>query len=90
VLAEAHGCGLPAVAVRASGVDEVVQDGETGLLTKAEPRELADAAIGLLLDPERRRAMGGAARAIAERHFSAARRVDSMVGHYRCLLSGAR
>jgi 1,2-diacylglycerol 3-alpha-glucosyltransferase len=90
VLAEAHGCGLPAVAVRASGVDEVVHDGETGLLTKAEPRELADAAICLLLDPERRRTMGRAARAIAERHFSAARRVESMVGHYRRLLSGAR
>jgi 1,2-diacylglycerol 3-alpha-glucosyltransferase len=90
VLAEAHGCGLPAVAVRASGVDEVVQDGETGLLTKAEPRELADAAICLLLDPERRRAMGRAARAIAERHFSAARRVESMVEHYRRLLSDVR
>jgi 1,2-diacylglycerol 3-alpha-glucosyltransferase len=90
VLAEAHGCGLPAVAVRASGVDEVVQDGQTGLLTKADPRELADAAICLLLDPERRRAMGRAARATAERHFSAARRVESMVGHYRGLLSGTR
>src|SRR5262249_22219347 len=50
VLAEAHACGLPAVAVRAAGVDEVVRDGETGLLTKADARELADAAIGLLLD----------------------------------------
>jgi len=53
VLAEAHSCGLAAVAVRASGVDEVLRDGETGLLTKADARELADAAIGLLLDPAR-------------------------------------
>src|SRR6266540_3317984 len=86
VLAEAHACGLPAVAVRASGVDEVVRDGETGLLTKAAAREFADAAIGLLLDRERRVAMGRAARAVAERHFPAARQVEAMVGHYGRLL----
>jgi 1,2-diacylglycerol 3-alpha-glucosyltransferase len=86
VLAEAHASGLPAVAVRASGVDEVVRDGETGILTKAESREFADAAIGLLLDRERRLAMGQAAGAVAAREFSAARQVDVMVGHYERLL----
>jgi 1,2-diacylglycerol 3-alpha-glucosyltransferase len=86
VLAEAHASGLPAVAVRASGVDEVVRDGETGVLTKAEPREFAEAAIGLLLDPARRWQMGQAARAVAERDFSAARQVEAMVGHYARLL----
>jgi len=86
VLAEAHACGLPAVAVRASGVDEVVRDGETGLLTKAEVEELADAAIGLLLDAPRRSAMALAARALAASDFSAARQVEVMVGLYRRLL----
>jgi 1,2-diacylglycerol 3-alpha-glucosyltransferase len=89
VLAEAHACGLPAVAVRASGVDEVVRDGETGLLTKPDPGELADAAIGLLLDRDRREAMGVAARAAAARDFSAARQVEIMVGHYQRLLERA-
>lgn len=88
VLAEAHACGLPAVAVRASGVDEVVVDGETGLLTKPETGEMADAAIGLLLDGERRRAMGEAARRLAEERFSARRQIDAMVGHYTALLQG--
>ncbi len=88
VLAEAHACGLPAVAVRASGVDEVVSDGATGLLTKAEAGELADAAIGLLLDPARRRLMGLEARRLAERRFSARRQVDLMVDHYGRLLHG--
>jgi glycosyltransferase involved in cell wall biosynthesis len=69
VLAEAAACGLPAVAVAAPGCDEVVRDGETGLLTKSDPAALADAAIGLLLDPERRRRMAVAARAAAERDF---------------------
>ena len=87
VLAEAHACGLPAVAVRASGVDEVVRDGETGLLTKADVEELADAAIGLLLDAPRRSAMASAARELAASDFSAARQVEVMAGHYRRLLS---
>jgi 1,2-diacylglycerol 3-alpha-glucosyltransferase len=90
VLAEAHACALPAVAVRAPGVDEVVRDGETGLLTKGDPRELADAAIGLLLDPERRLAMGHAARLAVERDFSAVRQVQTMIAHYERLLARSR
>jgi len=90
VLAEAHACGLPAVAVRASGVDEVVRDGETGLLTKAETGDLADAAIGLLLDRDRRLAMGRAARRAAERQFSASGQVEVMARHYAALAAGHR
>jgi 1,2-diacylglycerol 3-alpha-glucosyltransferase len=86
VLAEAHACGLPAVAVQASGVEEVVLDGETGVLTKPAAHDLADAAIGLLLDPSRRAAMGTAGRAVAARHFSAAGQVDAMFGRYTSLI----
>ncbi|HEU4440161.1 MAG TPA: glycosyltransferase [Methylomirabilota bacterium] len=90
VLAEAHACALPAVAVRASGVDEVVADGETGVLTKPEPGEMADVVIGLLLDPERRAAMGQAARRLAEARFSATRQLEAMIGHYDGLLARRR
>ena len=69
VLAEAAACGLPAVAVIAPGCDEVVRDGETGILTKADPAALAEAAIGLLLDAERRAAMGIRARQVAAEGF---------------------
>jgi glycosyltransferase involved in cell wall biosynthesis len=69
VLAEAAACGLPAVAVSAPGCDEVVRDGETGILTKGDPAALAEAAIGLLLDGDRRRAMGARARQVAEEAF---------------------
>jgi glycosyltransferase involved in cell wall biosynthesis len=85
VLAEAHACGLPAVAVRASGVDEVVVDGETGLLTKAETGEMADAAIGLLLDAERRARMGLAARRLVEARFAAPTQTAAMVARYQAL-----
>ncbi|MGH7277568.1 MAG: glycosyltransferase, partial [Candidatus Rokuibacteriota bacterium] len=69
VLAEAAACGLPAVAVGASGCDEVVHDGDTGLLTKPEPTALAEAAIGILLDGARRAAMATRARDVAVRDF---------------------
>jgi 1,2-diacylglycerol 3-alpha-glucosyltransferase len=71
VLAEAAACGIPAVAVAAPGCAEVVRDGETGLLTKNDPAALADAAVGLLIDTERRRWMGARARQVAEREFAA-------------------
>jgi glycosyltransferase involved in cell wall biosynthesis len=87
VLAEAHACALPAVAVRASGVEEVVADGETGLLTKPETGEMADAAIGLLLDAGRRATMGQAARRRAEKRFAAPAQTAAMVAHYEALLA---
>jgi glycosyltransferase involved in cell wall biosynthesis len=57
------------VAVSGPGCDEVIGDGTTGLLTKSDVTALAEAAIGLLLDPDRRQRMGVAARAVAERDF---------------------
>jgi uncharacterized protein YciW len=47
---------------------------------------MADAAIGLLLDPERRAAMGQAARRLAALRFSALQQIQTMVGHYAALL----
>jgi len=82
VLAEAHACGLPAVAVTGPGVDEVVRDGETGFLVKSDHRALADAAIRLLRDPARRRAMGDRAREIATRQFNAERQTERIATLY--------
>ena len=82
VLAEAAACGLPAVAVNASGCDEVVRDGETGLLTKSDPTALAEAAIGLLLDGERRAAMALRARDVAEREFDVRLQIDRTLDVY--------
>ena len=64
-------------------------DGETGFLTKGETGEMADAAIGLLLDAERRTAMGQAARRLVEARFSRPRQIDAMVAHYEALHRGA-
>ena len=83
VLAEAAACGLPAVAVTAPGCDEVVRDGESGILTKGDPASLAEAAIGLLLDDERRGGDGRrAARQIAEREFGIERQITRTLEVY--------
>jgi glycosyltransferase involved in cell wall biosynthesis len=82
VLAEAAACGLPAVAVNAAGCNEVVRDGDTGILTKGDPSALAEAAIGLLLDPERRRAMARRAREMAERLFDVKLQIDRTMAVY--------
>lgn len=61
--------GLPVVATRTGQIAEVVQDGVQGYLVGDDPREVADALIKLARDPDRRRAMGRAAR-------------DRIAGHY--------
>jgi glycosyltransferase involved in cell wall biosynthesis len=88
VLAEAAACGLPAVAVDAPGCEEVVADGQSGVLSKSEAAALAEAAIGLLLDRERREAMGRRAREIAEREFDVRLQIDRTLAVYARAIAG--
>ncbi len=90
VLAEAAACGLAAVAVSAPGCDEVVRDGVTGVLAKPEPIALAEAAIGLLLDGERRAALGARARAVAEREFDVRLQLDRTLALYAAAMVSRR
>ena len=70
-LLEAASCGRPIVTYDAPGCREVVVDGENGLLVPLKnKRELAAALEKLLHDPELRRRMGAAGRAMALREFS--------------------
>jgi len=82
VLAEAAACGLPAVAVNAPGCAEVVHDGDTGVLTKGDPSALAEAAIGLLVDPARRATMAARARQLAEGEFDVTLQIDRTLAVY--------
>ena len=62
-LLEGMMAGLPVIATRVEGVDEVVQPGEHGLLVPLEsPAELAQAILQLLRSPQDRQRMGAAAR----------------------------
>jgi glycosyltransferase involved in cell wall biosynthesis len=73
---EAQAAGLPVVAFREGGVGDIVLDGETGTLIAARQElEFIATVRMLLVDPERRRAMGAAAaaNAMARHDVSAAR-----------------
>jgi glycosyltransferase involved in cell wall biosynthesis len=69
-LVEAAACGLPCVGSRTGGIVDVIEDGQTGRLFPPGDTDALAAALGeLLADPERRAAMGEAARRVALRRF---------------------
>ncbi len=58
---EGMASGLPVIATRVGGQEELVDDGITGLLIESEdPAQLADAIRQVRRDPERARLMGEA------------------------------
>jgi glycosyltransferase involved in cell wall biosynthesis len=70
-LLEAMGCGLPVVATRVEGVEEIIVDGENGLLLPpADPEALKIALQRLLVQPDLRVNLGTAGRALVETAFS--------------------
>ncbi|MEO1020191.1 MAG: glycosyltransferase family 4 protein, partial [Pseudomonadota bacterium] len=72
VLLEAQSFGLPVIAGRQGGVEDVLVDQETGMLVNATKNELAEG-IGLLLrDPRRRTRLGNAAAYRIHRHHDIA------------------
>ena len=68
---EAGASGIPSVAGDSGGVRSAVRDGETGnVVPPADPDAIADAIRSLLLNPERRKQMGRAARHAVETHYN--------------------
>lgn len=69
--AEAMSCEVPVICADAGGLSEVVAEGETGFLSPVgDDQAMAEAALRLLRDPSRRRAMGKAGRRRIQEHFS--------------------
>lgn len=86
VVLEAMASGLPVIATEIAGNEELVIPGETGLLIPPENIEKLRAAIReLILNPERRKKMGAAARKRVEKQYTWA----STAQQYLKLLSAA-
>jgi glycosyltransferase involved in cell wall biosynthesis len=82
-LLEAMAIGRAVVASNVGGIPEVVQDGETGLLTApADAQALSTAIVQLLKDAALRTSLGTRARAHVERHWSSQRMVESTAAVY--------
>jgi len=87
---EAMASGLPVVASRVGGIPELIESGHTGVLVEpGNGRQLADATLQLIRNPERARAMGNAARVHVEQHFSFDRMVASFEELYLSILERA-
>lgn len=87
-LFEYMACGVPVVASRLGQIEEVVRDGETGLLYPPdEPDALLAACERLLSDPERRRRLGAAAAKEVRERYTWDRNAGRVVELARTLIS---
>ena len=98
---EAMACKTPVVASAVGGIPEIIVPGETGLLVDVDPtgedtvepadpdgfaRRLADGVNELMANPDRREAMGTAARKRVEEQFSWRAIAEQTLDFYRTLL----
>ncbi len=82
-LLEAYWFETPLVSTRIPVVDEVVVDGETGVLVPyGDVDALADAVAGLLADPDRARRLGAAGRRRLEAVYDGRRLVERLLQLY--------
>jgi glycosyltransferase involved in cell wall biosynthesis len=88
---EASAMGRPTVASRLAGLDELVEDGETGLLVPpGDPAALADALARVLGDDALRLRMGQAAHRMARERYAAGPAVRRVMDVYDRLLGASR
>jgi glycosyltransferase involved in cell wall biosynthesis len=87
-LIEAMAAGRPVVSTRAGGVEDVVTDGETGVIVPiGDAPALARAVVDLLEDPARAARLGAAARASVVARFGSGRLVGDIDALYQRLLA---
>ncbi len=83
---QAMASGLPVLATRCGGPEEIVDDGATGVLVPpSSPRALADALARLLADPRLRASLGRSGRAAASARFA----LERMVAGYEAVYADA-
>jgi glycosyltransferase involved in cell wall biosynthesis len=89
VAIEALATGRAIIGSRVGGLPELISDGVTGrLVPKARADSLADAAVEILSDPQKARAMGARAAAFSQR-FALEPFLDGLEQHYECAVRPA-
>ena len=87
ILLEAMAMGIPIVATNIEGVNEIIEDGVTGILVHTKhPGALAEAIMYVLQDDKKAYAMGRAARQVVESKFSVGRMLRQTESVYKSLL----
>jgi glycosyltransferase involved in cell wall biosynthesis len=83
VIVEAMGVGLPVIATRVGGADEVIEDGENGILVHPDDVDaLYSETVRLYRDPELRNAIAGRGMDSVRRRFTADKMVDDVIELY--------
>ena len=84
---EAMACGVPVVASRVGGLPEVIDDGVEGYLVPSQDVDtMAERALAILTDADRREQMGRAARKRASTQFCSDKIIPLYEGLYRRVL----
>ncbi len=87
-LSEAMAAGRPVVSTRAGGVEDVVTDGETGVIVPVgDAPAVARAILDLIEDPARAARLGAAGRASVVARFGSGRLVEDIDALYQRLLA---
>jgi glycosyltransferase involved in cell wall biosynthesis len=90
VILEAMAAAVPVVAVRIGGIDEIVEDGVTGLLCEARPEDIAAALISLGDHPELGQRLGDEARRRARQRHSRRDMALALAALYESVAPAAR
>ena len=86
---EAMASGLPCVATRVSGSEDIIQHRVNGLLVEPEDYQgMAQALLSLLRDPALAQKYGYHARAAIEKHYSLERITDMYISLYQNMVEG--
>lgn len=88
---EAMASGLPCIATRVSGSEDIILHGANGLLVEPEDHQaLTKALLSLLRNPTLSRQFGHAARATIEQHYSLDRVTEIYLDLYQRLCNGTQ
>lgn len=87
IISEAMYTGLPVVAVRATGICDLVEDKKTGYLVPEDKKEFFEAVSGLIVDEEKRKLFSENAKKVAKENYTSKVCAEKMIKVYERLIA---